>query len=470
MNPRPGSFAWLVLHELRLSWRARARGTSGLIGGAILLVYVCIGAIVAANLVAWQPAWSPAVGVATFLGTVAAFTLMVSQAMLASQRTLYEMRDLDLLLTSPMPERRVLSAKLAGIASGISLTYAVLLLPMLLPFALLGHPRLFGAVGLIVAVPLAAAAIGLALTLLLASTVGPRAARSVGQILAALLGGGFYLVSQLSRLLHDDAQGLYGWARRHDLGIAGASGWPGRAAFGDGAALISLMVPSVLLFAAAGWLLQSVFLAGYQDAGMRMVRPRAKGRGVDRAFHATLRRAVIAKEWRLLSRDPALAFQIVLRLIYLVPLLLIGLGHGTGSYLAPTLAFASVLIAGQLAGSLTWLAVSAEDAPDLLTTAPVAKAVIDRAKLIAAMAMTAPMAVLIPIGMLALAPVGATVTLLVTAVAAWCSGLIELRLGKPGERAKFARRGQGSFAAGLLGLVVAALFGGMAAGATIWLS
>lgn len=191
---------------------------------------------------------------------------------------------------------------------------------------------------------MAAASIGLALTLLIAKTIGPRAGRTIGQILAALLGGGFYLASQLSRLLHDDAQGLYGWARSHGLDNAGASAWPGRAMFGDLAALLLMLIPAVLLFVRAGVLLQATFLSGYQDAGIRLVRTQASGRGADRAFHATLERAVFAKEWRLLVRDPALAFQIVLRLIYLVPLLLVGLRHGAGVYLAPTLAFSGVLI------------------------------------------------------------------------------------------------------------------------------
>lgn len=117
-----GGFAWLVIHELRLSWRTRARGISALIGRLMLLAYVLVGFVLAANLIEWRVSWSPAAGAVFLLATIAALTLMTTQAMLASQRTLYEVGDLDLLLTSPMPEGRVLSAKLAGIAAGIVMT------------------------------------------------------------------------------------------------------------------------------------------------------------------------------------------------------------------------------------------------------------------------------------------------------------------------------------------------------------
>lgn len=470
IGTRRGGFAWLVGHEMRLSWRSRTRGMPALAGFYLLAVYLLIGITVAANLTSWQLSWSPVAGAVIFLASIAVFTLMIAQAMLASQRTLYEARDLDLLLTSPMPEQRVLSAKLVSIAAGVSLTYASLLLPLVVPFAVLGHPQLLGVVGLLVAVPLAAAALGLALTLLLARTVGPRVSRTVGQILAALLASGFYLASQLMNAFHKRGLdgGLLGWARRHELGVAGPTAWPGHAAFGSIQALLYILTPSALLFVTVGMLFHSTFLTGYQDAGMRLAGARPRKGGGERLFHASLRRAVFVKEWRLLARDPALAFQMVLRLVYLVPLLLLGFRNGSSHSLAPILAFASVLITSQLCGSLAWLTIWAEDAPELLVTAPVAKDVIDQAKLSAALTMTVPLALILPVGMLALTPPGAGVTLLATAIAAWCCGLIELHLGKPGERAKFARRGQGSLAATLLALFVASIFGGMAAIVT-WL-
>ena len=90
---------------------------------------------------------------------------------------------------------------------------------------------------------------------------------------------------------------------------------------------------------------------------------------------------MFAKEWRLLARDPALAFQIVLRLIYLAPIALAAFGRGRGPPLAPGARLLQRDVAGQLVGSFAWLAVSAEDAPDLLAVAPVGERQVERAKL-----------------------------------------------------------------------------------------
>ena len=71
-----------------------------------------------------------------------------------------------------------------------------------------------------------------------------------------------------------------------------------------------------------------------------------------------------------------------MQLLYLLPpalLLWRSFGDGTGALvlLVPVL----VMAAGQLAGGLAWLAISGEDAPDLVATAPVPARSIVRAKI-----------------------------------------------------------------------------------------
>src|SRR5207245_3887887 len=73
-------------------------------------------------------------------------TFMTTQSLMNALRTLFEKADLDLLLSSPLPEGRVLAAKMLGIAASAAATYCLLLLPLSLPVALLGHPRLFAVV------------------------------------------------------------------------------------------------------------------------------------------------------------------------------------------------------------------------------------------------------------------------------------------------------------------------------------
>ncbi|MEG3177922.1 hypothetical protein U1872_16900 [Sphingomonas sp. RB3P16] len=472
-----GSFGWLALHELRLAARARSgagkRGWTARIGATrVFGVLLGAGWLLVGCAIGWGlhdvaiPDLAE-IRVGLLAASILAFTFMTAQAMLGSQRSLYEAGDLALLFSAPIPGRSVLLAKLLGIAATIALTYAVLLLPIIVPVALLGHPQLFGLVALLVALALGAAALGLALTLSVATLAGPRAARTVGQILAALLGGAVFLASQL--LPRGDRSGsamraLFDRLRDAGVGTHGPSGLPGRAAFGDPLAIAIILGVALLLFAGAGATLERLFLSGYQDGGTRLSRSKPTGKASARLFHAGLTRSVFAKEWRLLARDPALAFQIVMRMIYMAPLLLLAFGRGHALPVPSVLAFTSVLVASQLVASFAWLTVSAEDSPDLLSVAPVDTAVIGRAKLLAAFAMAAPFVVLLPIAIALRSPVGAVITLAMTALGGAAAGYVELTLGKPAPRSSFARRrGGGGVVAGILSLLIAAIFGGGAA-------
>ncbi|WP_203311325.1 hypothetical protein [Sphingomonas beigongshangi] len=467
---RPGSLGWLVRHEMRLAWRGRPRGWGGALIVAVLLAIYVLGGIALAIAIRDLPLRPhPVLGPWLFGATLLIASLMTTQAMLASQQTLYETRDLDLLLTAPLPPRIAILAKLLGIGASVATTSAGLLFPMLVPIALLGHPRLLGAVALVLLVALAAAAVGLALTLALARVAGPRAARTVGQVAAALVGGGFFLASQVAAHAKDGAaRGLIGWFEAHGLGRAGWSALPMHAAFGDGMALSLVALTAFGVFAAVGIVLERQFLSTYTDGGMHMTRRRAPRRGMAGLFHASLRRTVFAKEWRLLARDPALIAQIAMRLIYMLPLVFVGVRNGGAT--APVLAMAGVLIASQLAGSLTWLAVAAEDAPDLLVVAPVDPAAARRAKLAAALTMAAPFALLPALVIAPTTVAGAIVTLFVTTLASIATGWVEMAMAKPATRSQFARRQKGSLAATLLALLIALVGGGIAAGAVFFLS
>jgi ABC-2 type transport system permease protein len=200
----PGSLAWLTLHELRGNLRATGRSKLGqVVLALVLLGYTGLG--VGLGLLLADEHWQagPLVWLMALIAAILLFTFMTTQALLASQRTLYEAGDLDLLFSAPLDPRTVVSAKLLGIAGGVMLTFSIFLLPILLPVALLGHPELLGALALLVALALTAACLGLGVTLLLARTVGPRAARTLGQILAALTGASVFLASQLLNQ-HDD--------------------------------------------------------------------------------------------------------------------------------------------------------------------------------------------------------------------------------------------------------------------------
>jgi ABC-2 type transport system permease protein len=464
---RPGSFGWLLAHEMRVAMRARSgKAATRWIGYALIAVIVGLGLLTAKGLAGTPIPASPMALLVVLTATLAGFSFMTTQAVLGSQRTLYEAGDLDLLFSAPIGPRTVLMAKLCGIAGTIVLTFAVFILPFVVPVAALGHPGLFGVIPLLVAMALAAACVGLAITLVLARIAGPRAARTVGQVAAALLGGAVFLTTQLmndgGHRRQSSWQTVFERLRDHGVGASAIGGLPGRAAFGDPAAIALLLGGALLLFLATGIVLRRLFERGVTDAGQRLHRRAATGKAIARHFRSGLFAAIMAKEVTLLRRDPALTFRILLRLIYLVPLVLVGFRPGQHIPVAPGLAFISVTIAGQLVGSFAWLAVSAEDAPDLITVAPVNKAEVDRAKLGAALAIAAPIALLVPIAIATTSLAGALIALVMTATGGVAAGLIELKLGKPAPRASFNRQRPGSVITRLLTLIATIALGAVA--------
>ncbi|HTU10415.1 MAG TPA: hypothetical protein VMG08_05895 [Allosphingosinicella sp.] len=470
----PGGFLWLMVNEIRLATRAaRQRRGGNIIWGLLITVYTAMGFWLASNL-AQIPIYPSALALNLVLAVaVLAMSFMTTQAMLRSQDTLYQSGDLDLLLTAPLSPRRVLLAKLCGIVANIMMVFAAFTLPIALPVALLGHPGLFGIPLVLLALAMLSACMGLAITLAIVRVASPRTARTIGQIVGAFLAAGVFLASQLlSQGPGRESAGrtLLDWLMRHDYGSQGPASLLGLAAFGHFAALVAVLGGALIAFLGAGALLGRVFLVSYQNAPTRLTRSRGKAKGgIARHFRQGLFATMLAKEARLLRRDPQLAFTIVLRLIYLLPIALPAFTHGRGPPLLPALAFFGILLAGQLAGSLAWLTVSAEDSPDLIAVAPVEKKAAGRAKLTAALLIAAPFALVLPLAVATVSPRAAIIMLAMTGASALAAGLVELNFQRPAPRKQFGRRREGSFLVGVLTFLmtgVLALLGGY----LVWLS
>jgi ABC-2 type transport system permease protein len=159
-----------------------------------------------------------------------------------------------------------------------------------------------------------------------------------------------------------------------------------------------------------------------------------------------------------------------------------GLTGTAGIAFGPTL----VVIAGQLAGSLAWIAISAEDAPDFLATAPATRSRIERGKLAA---IAFPVAFVMTTPLLALAyssPWGALCALICGTAASASTGLLMLWRQSPARRGLVLRRHSQSKLVALtehwLSLLwalttAAAVFGSLVAlapaalaGVTLWLA
>lgn len=470
---RPGSTLWLLAHEMRLAWRGFRSGRAGkgpgaLIGLAILFAFACIAGVLLALAVkeVEVPIHPLAVLIADMVCAVA-LTLMLSQTLSASAEALYERGDLDLLFSSPIAPRKVLLVRSLGIATGVAAIFTAFIAPVLLPPILYGHPGWLGVFGVLIALALTATAVGLVLAMVLFALIGPRRTRTVAQVLAALVGAAFFLASQYRNLMGKAAsESLYGTIAREAMdGRLTPPPWaslPLRAMLGEPLPLAAMMATSVVLF----WLATTALGRRFSDAaaaaqGAASKRSRGPVKPA-RAFAAGAFRATVRKELRLIGRDAALLSQVLLRVLYLIPLALV-LARSAARVDAIALAGGAGIVAfmaGQVAGSLAWITLSAEDTPDLLAVSPTPMATLHRAKLTAA---------LIPVGVLLVGPIAALtwfqpltglITVVGAGLAALSSGLINMWHQKPGKRADFRRRSGSSWLATLVEFLIGSLIAG----------
>jgi len=160
----------------------------------------------------------------------------------------------------------------------------------------------------------------------------------------------------------------------------------------------------------------AIAAAGVSDAGVLQRRS-----GCFRRISP--KSALRQKEWTLLRRDPWLASQTLMQLLYLLPpALLLWRAFGGRSDDLVLLVPVLVMAAGQLAGGLAWLAISGEDAPDLVATAPIPASFIVRAKIgavigsvalvfapfVAALALASPQVAVFAVGGVGLSAASAT--------------------------------------------------------------
>lgn len=479
MKLRPGSTFWMLAHELRLDWRRRTQRRAGrrsalwLTACVPVFLMVGIGLPLGRALRGYEVPVDPASALLAALGLVAYFTLMLSQALGAAAETLYERGDLDLLFSSPISPRRVITVRFLAIAfSGFSV-FGFFTAPPLAVIAMMGHPAWLAAIGVIFALALAAAAVAAFLAAGLLRWVGARRTRTVAHILAALIGALFFLLTQLRAMLGGDrtqklSQAISEVAQSPAIRAIPGLDWPLRALLGEPGPLLAVVGGGCALLVLAIFGLGPGFAADMANAA-GADRPRRRGLA-SRAFVTRTFPAALEKELRLIARDPTLLTQVLARVLYLLPLGLLALREGAGhdTVLLAGAAAGLVFMANQVAGSLAWIAISAEEAPELLASAPVPIRLIQRAK-------TAAVALVVSI---LLAPVLAPLILLAPlpglAAAAGCAAAVlsasavNLRWQRPVKRSEFRNRRNTSWFVTLvelgLGLLIATATALFAAG------
>ena len=444
---------WLVAHDLRLSWRRFAgmfRNMSGRRAGLI------VGAAVACfHLLAWPAArWManrdasgdmlyPAVAA----GLAMVLPWIISSALTNTTRALYTRGDLDLLQASPLDPRTVFAAKAFSIAVESMMATAVFILPVANMNALIGGAHWLAVYPALAAAGFAGTAVGLVATTVLAAFIGPRRMRLVAQVVATLVGAGFALGLQAINIVSPETRGwLYDMAAHPPAGsMFDHGGWlwlPVRAFAGEIDALLLWSALSILLFLVVALGLGArLGRAAILAAGAPQAEPKRQAARAARRFRAGVGPSLRRKEWRLLARDPWLLSQVLLQIIYTAPVsVVIWKSLGPQGSLSLAIAPALVVVSSQVAASLAWLAVSSEDAPDFLASAPVTAVAVERRKL-EAVALPVGLFIAVPLaGMAVAAPDIAAWTLAFCVAASASTAFLNFWHPAPGKRGDVMRR------------------------------
>jgi ABC-2 type transport system permease protein len=471
---QPGSASWLLRHELQLFWFSLASGKAGAprrpkwraIGSA-LLIWLGLHALVFALL----HAMGPTVGLPPrqFVAAVTAillatFLFMLSSALKSSVETLFDRGDMDLLLSSPLPSRSIFTVKLAGMAFSVAALYLFFLAPFAHVGLVLGQLRWLALYPVLFSMAVLAASMAMLLTLALVRLLGARRTRVVAQVVGALAGALLFLLSQAGSLLSQgDGPAPTAIARVmasvQTLDASSVLFLPARAALGEGRAVAIVAGLGLLAALLTVRSTHRFFVRGLQQAAGSERAVRRPGR-VRYRFDRSLAQLVIVKEWRLMWRDPHLVSQVLLQLLYLLPLCLIVFRKN--ELQLPAVAGGLTMLCGSLSASLSWIILLAEDAPDLLQTAPAKAATVRMAKLAAAVAPVLGLVALPLLWLTLRAPLVGVLTTVTVCGAVLSTAFINLWTGRPAARGEFKNRGQRSVATRLFELSSLLAWAGLA--------
>jgi ABC-2 type transport system permease protein len=387
MSFAPASLPWFAAHEFRLAWRDwLAMTTAGrkvrgfLLFAVLVLFYLGLHLLANAIIAPWVaggvgPDKQTLVLVA---GTGLLFwTVMLSQALESVTRAYYTRSDLDLILSSPASSASVFAVRTSATAFGTVLLACLLVSPIINVLVIQAGPHWLAAYGVFAGLGAFGTAISVLVTIGLFRAIGPGRTRLVAQIIAGVVGAGFVIGIQAAAILSFGNLDRYAVLQSPEfvdtMPDSSSLIWlPSRAAMGDLASmclvlLIGLGSLALVIRATSG------SFAHHAIAAAGVAATRVQQSATSRPFRAASQRhALRVKEWKLLRRDPWLLSQTLMQILYLFPpalFLWVSYGQSAGTYVVviPVI----VMAAGQLGGGLSWLAISGEDAHDLVVTAPI---------------------------------------------------------------------------------------------------
>lgn len=450
------TLGWFARHELRLFWRdfismltAGKRHREGM-----LLLGVLAFATFIHLLASWLIAPFTSDGVVLdktallfVMGSVFLYaTMMTSQAMESVTRAFYARSDMDMILSSPASSRKLFAVRMLAVAVSTTLLTTLLAGPFINAMAWHDGPRWLAGYGVIVATGMLSTAAALVLTVLMFRCFGPKRTRLISQIFSAVVGAAFVIGIQAAAILTTGNYSRFEFLGSEGV-VAAAPGlsspfwWPAFAAAGEpvpltGMLLAGAMALAVVIFATSASFGSYVVAAAGADFG------KETSRRSDAPFRRmSVKRTLRRKEWMLIRRDPWLISQSLMQILYLLPpalLLWINFGDSADSLLilVPVIVMAS----GQLAGGLAWLAVSGEDAHDLIDSAPVPARVVIDAKMEAVLLAVAAVAAPLLLAMALVAPAFALAGLGGIALSARSATMVQIWFRDQAKRGNFRRR------------------------------
>ena len=452
---RPGSILWLARHEARLSWRdwlslmtagRRRRAVSVAIVFALFVAFMHALASVMLGSAASLTGPADAHALVVITGTLAmASSLMLSQGLESVTRGFYARGDLDLILASPVSAARLFAVRIVAMAAAVAAQALVLAAPFVDVLVWRGGWRWLAAYPVTAALAMDAVAVSVAVTIALFRAIGPQRTRVVAQVLAAVVGAAFVIAVQFAAILSlgrmsRDMATQSAVLERFAPGPGSLVWLPARAVMGNAPALAALVGLSLLALFGVIAVFAPRFGPLALEAGAAAPSVAVHRRRAARFRTSTPAQALRRKEWILLLRDPWLMSQTLMQLLYLLPpafLLWRGFYGGSASaLLVPVL----IMAAGQLGGGLAWLAVSGEDAPELIASAPVSRLRVLRAKIEAVLGGVAMIFGPFAVALALFSPLAALVAALGVAVSAGSATAIQFWFRTQARRSLFRRR------------------------------
>ncbi len=473
-SPNGNSLRWFAAHEGRLIWRDFTSLVTGGKPQRIALVSTIV--LIFAGLMHWFVAHlmrrAFEAGIAMDKSTLVLvsgllamlFLLMFSQAIESVTRAYYARSDMDLILSSPAASQRLFQVRTSVLAIQ-TITFSLLIAaPLINVLAYKDGPSWLFAYIVLIALGGIATGLALLMTLLLFRTVGTARTRLIAQIISAFVGAGFIIALQGAAVLYGEKFSRISILQSEKtIGLMPpVESWlwfPAKAAMGEiGSVILLLLIGMLFLSVIISYSARRFGADVLATAGLVHKRTQStpfKGFGNNSNVRAVLRR----KEWQLLKRDPWLMSQSLQQLLYLItPGLLLwvnyGIGHGVYYVVIPVVVMAS----GQLAGGLSWVTISGEDAHELIDTGPISTGTILRAKVEAVVAIIAIVVAPFMLAMILLSTRAAVCLAIGVFLATLCSVTIQLWFRSQANRSMFRRRQVSSKAATITEALVSVLW------------